>query len=313
MRINAISAACSVIDGPATVGIDDIRPGQHPDSISIPARSLVAWLPSIGACPRQLNSSRTTFETHLSAVTRVQCATCDPDTSRIARCAPSIRWPSPHAAEAPARQWPRVRTTAGPHGPTRTQRRRGRAGRPPQPHRVARSSRPVKTPDGRVPCNRLLEACGLPYGVCGLPAHPSEVSSNIIRTVHIGQCKRLCDSARSDSSNLPGRRGSEPLHVLPRAPASARSPLPIDRRVGMMVDLNRDGPSAVETLRANDDCRHLVSTCGHAVNEHAQGRRPWSAMSTLHQIVGQRRNPAVPDSPDAPEALGSELPRDEWR
>lgn len=77
---------------------------------------------------------------------------------------------------------------------------------------------------------RYFELYELPCGVCGHPAHHGEAFPNGVRTVHMEQQRRPCDSVRSPASSQPGRRGSEPPRVLPRAPAPVRSPLSTDRR-----------------------------------------------------------------------------------
>lgn len=51
----------------------------------------------------------------------------------------------------------------------------------------------------------------------------------------------------------------------------------------------------------------------YGVREDPQGGRPWSRRGTLQQIVDLARRLVGPDHPDAPNALGSDMPRAEWR
>ena len=52
----------------------------------------------------------------------------------------------------------------------------------------------------------------------------------------------------------------------------------------------------------------------YGVRESADGRQPWSTNGTLQQVIDlARRDLVSPDSPGAPQALGSDLPRAEWR
>lgn len=78
---------------------------------------------------------------------------------------------------------------------------------------------------------RYFEMYGIPCGQCELPAHHIEVYPNGVRTAHMDQRKRPCDSVRSAASNQPDRRGSEPRppQVLPR-PRAGLAPAMSDRR-----------------------------------------------------------------------------------
>jgi hypothetical protein len=76
---------------------------------------------------------------------------------------------------------------------------------------------------------RYIELYGLPCGLCGLPAHHSEVFPNGVRTVHMDWRKRPCDAVHP-AAKRPDRRGSEPANVLPHAPASVRCPSLPQRR-----------------------------------------------------------------------------------
>lgn len=111
----------------------------------------------------------------------------------------------------------------------------------------------------------------------------------------------------------------------------------------MMGDLDDVAPEdqvtvAVDLLRAHDPRWHarpvpgitmvtlawedgtvdtlmlLSPDSAYGVRESEDGRQPWSTKGTLQQVIDlARRDLVSPDSPDAPKALGSDLPRTEWR
>jgi len=81
----------------------------------------------------------------------------------------------------------------------------------------------------------------------------------------------------------------------------------------------RPAPGITTVTRAWEDgtvdtLMLLSPDSAYGVRESADSRQPWSAKGTLQQVIElARRDLVSPDSPHAPKALGSDLPRTEWR